>query len=410
NHIDHAKKVDGVWQVPVKLSEKFNRTGQQVTSATIAPNGKEIIVVCNRFDSKGGFDLYRSSWDEATNDWGEIVNLGTSINTEMDETTPYYFDDTTLYFSSKGHFSIGGYDVFMTTKISDTVWNVPKTMGIPINSPFDEVNYSVNRDKSMAFYTSNRNSGYGEYDIYRIVSGFDQGIDSLLRDGETDILLVQIDSLTDGRLTSYKQTQLMAIADAIAKNPALKVEIVGIPDPGLSGDAAAADARKKSLEAYNFLLGLGVPEQNIKVEYASMKAEKETELTAKVERPESAGDKPMEPIYEQTIYFGLSSSMITDWSKGKLAGGILAFLAANPDKKIYMSGHADHTGPDDFNLKLSEKRVKNVETYLREQGVKNPIQAEYFGEAQPSISTEEVETDPSKLIYNRRVKMVVFNQ
>lgn len=410
NHIYHARKSGDAWQVPVKLSEKFNRTGQQVTSATIAPNGREIIVVCNRFDTKGGFDLYMSKWDDATNDWGEIRNMGTSVNTELDETTPFFFNDTTLYFSSKGHFSIGGYDVFMTTRVSDTVWSVAKTLGIPINSPFDEINYSINRDRSKAFYASNRNSGYGEFDVYRIVSGIDRGIDSLFPEGQTDLLLVQVDSLPNGKLTTYKQQQLFAIAEAINKNLNLKVEIVGIPEKGLSGEEASADARRKALEAYNFLLGLGVPQENIKVEYTGMKKEKATELTTEVKKTEIKGDKPLQPIYEQTIYFGLNSHMITDWSKGKLAGGILKFLADNKDKKVYMSGHADHTGPDQHNLILSEKRVKTVESYLRENGVTNPIQAEYFGESQPSISTDEVETDPSKLIYNRRVRMVVFNQ
>jgi outer membrane protein OmpA-like peptidoglycan-associated protein len=410
NQVDHARKADGVWQAPIKLSEKFNRTGQQVTSATISPSGKEVVVVCNRFDTKGGFDLYLSKWDNTTNDWGEIMNLGSSINTELDETTPFFYDDTTLFFSSKGHFSIGGYDVFETKRLSDTVWGVPKTLGIPVNSPFDELNYSVNRDRSVAFYASNRNSGYGEFDIYRIVSGIDKAIDSLMSEGETNLLLVQVDSLPNGNLTNYKQEQLTAIAAAIAANPALKVDIVGIAEPGLTGDAASADARKKALEAYNFLLGLGVPEANIKVQYTGMKAEKDTELTTRDDHQKSGGDKPMQPIFEQTIYFGLNSFMITDWSKGKLSTGILKFLAENPNKKVYMSGHADHTGPDEHNLKLSEKRVKSVEGYLREMGVKNPIQAEYFGEAQPSVPTEDVETDPSKLIYNRRVKMVVFNQ
>ena len=79
-----------------------------------------------------------------------------------------------------------------------------------------------------------------------------------------------------------------------------------------------------------------------------------------------------------------------------------------PNAKVYLSGHSDHIGNEKYNLELSKKRVDSVEEYLRSQGIKQNIRKEYFGESTPRVSMEDVQSDPKKLILNRRVNIVVF--
>ena len=101
--------------------------------------------------------------------WGEPKNLGPMINTEGDENLVFIHPDgKTLFFSSNGHLSIGGYDVYMSKLQDDGTWGKPENLGYPINTIGDDVHFTLSVDGKTAHYSSVREDGLGERDIYKI--------------------------------------------------------------------------------------------------------------------------------------------------------------------------------------------------------------------------------------------------
>jgi hypothetical protein len=125
---------------------------------------REIIQVSYGMKEQSGKDLYRNAVG-SDGVKGQSISLGSEINTTFDEDYPYITKDgKTLYFSSKGHNSMGGYDIFKCTR-TDTlsVWSKPENMGYPINSPYDDILYIPEAEGESASYCSNRKNGKYEY-------------------------------------------------------------------------------------------------------------------------------------------------------------------------------------------------------------------------------------------------------
>ncbi len=398
NHIIHINNDGEKWVQPAKFSEQFNRAGSQITSATISPDGSVMILSATRFDCLGGRDLYISE-NLGEDQWGELKNFGSSLNTEQDEDSPFLSDDTTLYFSSKGHSSIGGYDIFVSY-LRDGKWSEPENLKIPINSPYDEINYLDGHDGSHAFIASNRQGGFGAFDIYMITEGSEKEIDDdmLSNLGKKVPSILIIDSIqldSQGNVDSLYMARLndkIAIMDA---NPNVKAEIYGAALPGEDSDMA----RKRALKAYNYMIDNGIDASRLTANYPG-----KDELDG--EKQDNA-DGPFVAKYEQTIHFGTNSKLVTEYSRGKLEK-FFEYIKDKPNAKIYLSGHADHVGSEKYNLELSKKRVDSVEEYFRSKGIKQEIRKEYFGESTPRVSQDEVRNDPKKLILNRRVNIVIF--
>jgi hypothetical protein len=138
-------------------------------SACLSPDGKTLIFASNKPGGLGGLDLYKIIIDN-TGKWSTPKNLGPSVNTEYDEDAPsIHPDDSTLFFSSKGHNTMGGYDVFMAKEDANGDWGHVKNMGYPINTPDDDIYFNVSADGKRAYYTSIRKGGIGEKDNYEVI-------------------------------------------------------------------------------------------------------------------------------------------------------------------------------------------------------------------------------------------------
>jgi hypothetical protein len=137
-------------------------------SIYFSPDGSYFLASSDRPGGFGGLDLYESiKMPDGT--WSELVNLGPQINTEYDEDAPYIDPDgVTVYFASKGHSSMGGYDIFKTRKKGLKEWSDIINMGYPVNTPGDEIYYVMTPKYNRAYYSSNNLQGYGDMDLYRI--------------------------------------------------------------------------------------------------------------------------------------------------------------------------------------------------------------------------------------------------
>jgi outer membrane protein OmpA-like peptidoglycan-associated protein len=156
------------WSVPKKLNSSIN-TSSFEPSACVSPDGNTLYFVSDRKGGMGGKDIYKSE-KMSNGDWGAAVNLGKTINTPFDEDGPFmHADNTSFYFSSTGHSSIGGYDIF-ESHLNDSAqtWSEPKNVGYPINTVDDDIYFVLSANGKHAYYSSVQENGIGEKDIYMV--------------------------------------------------------------------------------------------------------------------------------------------------------------------------------------------------------------------------------------------------
>ncbi len=158
----------GLYQKLEHLPPSVNGNGD-VIAASINNEENEIYFASNRKGGYGGTDIYVCR--KLNNKWLEPENLGPSINTEYDEDFPNLSpDENTLFFSSKGHGSMGGYDIFKATRNpQNNKFENPKNIGYPINTSYDDMNFRISKTKRYGYLASIRGDGLGDYDIYRVV-------------------------------------------------------------------------------------------------------------------------------------------------------------------------------------------------------------------------------------------------
>jgi tetratricopeptide (TPR) repeat protein len=161
-----SKFIDGLWQQPEKLNNNINSSAAEMY-ACVSDDGKTLYFTSDRKGGFGGFDIYKSEIDIEGN-WQKPVNLGGTINTSFDEVSPFITkDNKTLYFSSQGHFNIGGFDIYKSTK-SGSGWSKPENLGFPFNTTDDDIFFFPLKNGTIAYYSKFKESGYGDNDIYRI--------------------------------------------------------------------------------------------------------------------------------------------------------------------------------------------------------------------------------------------------
>jgi len=158
---------NGNWSPIVKLNDNIN-TKYWESHATVSHDNRKLYFTSNRKGTIGGLDIYVSGRDTSGN-WGPPENLGPVINTIYNEESPFLSkDDKTLFFSSRGHFNMGGYDIFYSTKLDNGEWSVPLNVGYPLNSTDDDVFFNPVGDGYEAYYSILGPQGYGREDIYRV--------------------------------------------------------------------------------------------------------------------------------------------------------------------------------------------------------------------------------------------------
>ncbi len=144
----------------------INTKNSSETDICYSNDGVEAYFVSDREGSLGGSDIYHT-YKNNNGNWVTPKNLGKTINTQFDENDVFLSNDgATLYFSSKGHTSIGGFDIFKSKKLHNGNWGKPENLGFPINSTFNEVTYYESNDNR--FLASDREGGKGKFDIYKI--------------------------------------------------------------------------------------------------------------------------------------------------------------------------------------------------------------------------------------------------
>ncbi|PIP54767.1 MAG: hypothetical protein COX07_03570 [Bacteroidetes bacterium CG23_combo_of_CG06-09_8_20_14_all_32_9] len=160
---------DGKCSNFIKMPEIINSPFWE-GKVSITPDGRKLYFSSNRSGGFGGKDIYKVTKDENGN-WTNLLNLGPSINTEFDEDAPFIHPDKqTFYFSSNGHNTMGGYDIFNSMRLdSENNWTEPVNIGYPINTTSDDIGFVISADGNTAYLSSAHDNQFGKHNIYKVV-------------------------------------------------------------------------------------------------------------------------------------------------------------------------------------------------------------------------------------------------
>ncbi len=172
--------IGDTYSQPAKLKGKINSYSWD-GHCSLSPDGKTIYFSSERSGGFGGKDIYSAKLlsDSA---WGKITNLGDSVNTPYDEDAPFmHADGRTLFYSSKGLKSSGGYDIFIANMdLKDSTFKKIANIGYPVNSPDDDIYFVMAANGAKAYYSSGKKGGQGLNDIYAVETGFETNKPSVL--------------------------------------------------------------------------------------------------------------------------------------------------------------------------------------------------------------------------------------
>lgn len=162
SHIDNDQ-----WSSPQKLPKPIN-TAFEESHASLSLDGNTIVFTSDRPGGMGDKDIYMVH-KLPDGSWGKISHLDSTINTALNEESPFLsYDGNTLFFASEGHSSMGGYDIFKSEKDEHGNWQKAVNIGYPINTPGDDLFYIPTLDGQRVYFASERAGGYGRADIYII--------------------------------------------------------------------------------------------------------------------------------------------------------------------------------------------------------------------------------------------------
>ncbi len=157
------------WTKPEKLRGGVNTQAWE-GSASLTSDGKKLYFSSNREGGFGGRDIYVAEL-QSDGSWGNVQNLGPTINTKYDDDAPFIHPDRrTMYYSSKGHNSMGGYDIFYTY-LNEDGWDEPMNIGYPVNTIDDDRYYVLSADAKTGYYSTAGRSENGMHDIYTVSPG-----------------------------------------------------------------------------------------------------------------------------------------------------------------------------------------------------------------------------------------------
>lgn len=338
----------------------------------------------NKLGGLGGFDLYSAEIKE-DGSLGDPINLGEEVNSDKDEKYPFVTKEGKyLYFSSTGHETVGGYDVF-ASRIVNNSYKDPKNLGTEFNSVENEIAFFLTKD-NQGYVSSNKDSGEGNYDIYRFYKeDIKQLIKGIVVDAETQIPLPNSEVILideEGREIGRQITNENAEYDF----------------PVVPFDAYTLTVLKEGFED-------GIIDFEA-INGSRFTYQKNLELTPTKAEILEVEDKRV--IDLENIYFDFNKWTIKEESTISM-NKVAEVLHAYPEMRIVINAHTDSKGTKAYNLELSENRAAAAMKYLINKGIDpNRLLSFGLGETQPLIDCKNDCTKAEDQI-NRRIEFIVKN-
>jgi len=378
--IYESQKENGVWKNPVKLGSTIN-TRHHELSFTISKDGNFAFFSSDRPGGYGGLDIYMSI-SEGNGKWSEAINLGSNINTPYDDDAPFLnFDNSILYFNSKGHNSIGGYDIFKST-INGTVWSVAQNLGIPVNSPYDDAFYMQTQNGKMAYFSSDRPGGFGESDIYAVEAITGDNLSDAGSEEYTGVFTAMLDSQNNLGALLYPaatapspviKTSLKLkgfVTDGLTRNP-LNTRITLIDKTLLTTEAVLETDENGYFEIdlekdRNY--GLIIESDGYLLRSETLNLPERPEAEEIELKPMLFQDSSKSVLALQNVHFYPNHDYIKSYSLAEL-DWLYTYLLDNPNLDVVITNYINPEDTMQYKKHLNEKRAAAVIKYLRSKGL-----------------------------------------
>jgi outer membrane protein OmpA-like peptidoglycan-associated protein len=402
------RRADGTWGNISEQKIKNGRVGSYDADYTFAENGTILIISTLRYDTEGARDLYISR-QEANGRWSEPRNMGTSVNTTMDEYSPFYSEDErSLYFATEGFPGFGGTDIFRVTRIGDSWdnWTPPENIGTDINTETNERYFYFDEADDHAYFA--RMNADSTYSVIRVERP------EFLK--KTPLVAVRgnvlnketnrpVNSVISMLILPEERTYSMTISDEstgayeVLVPSGNEFKLISEKEGYEPYETTLALENRNSEYAYNLDIGMGlavlIPDEII----AATDEEPEEPEVRPAITPEFETETIIsEDAYEITFPF---DSDVIDEESYPVIDFLVKFMEKSPDVIIELAGFTDQIGNERYNFKLSIRRALAVKHYMVNKGVdQRRIRVMGFGEHMPIVEGETKQD----LRMNRRVE------
>ncbi len=402
-------KSDSVWSSPRSLGENVNSEFSE-KSLSISPDGTTIFFSSDRPGGQGELDIYVSVRDQG-GDWGPAVNLGSNINTEFDEDSPFIdYDNKTLYFSSRGGKGMGGYDIFKAEYDSaSNNWMDIVNLGYPMNTPDDDIYFVGTKEGKKGYFASVRDDGMGYTDIYMVTVPYSD-IDTKERLGPRNYLTKGVQDSTQNEVNQSVSLQVSVNdyddgtpLDAIVRLRRVEDNVVFNVT---SDQPGKYQVRVNHPQEAVYMLSMerdGYLFKNISITLPAATNESQNILrTFELSKLKVGLGSILRNIYFDFDRFTLKSESFEELNK------LEGLLAGSPNMRIEIAGHTDYVGSDNYNNTLSVKRANAVINFLINKGIDpRRLEPKGYGKSRPIASNDD-EEDGREL--NRRVEFIILQQ
>ena len=355
-------KENDKWEYRGEFS--FNSDDYSTGHPSIDNTGKVLYFASDMPGGYGGSDIYFSVFNNGF--WSEPFNLGPKVNTQGNEFFPFISNDGVLYFSSNGHGGLGGLDVYFSVP-EGGVFNTVENMGYPLNSPKDDFSFVLDEPGTQGYFSSNRNGGRGNDDIYFVkLTYIPVIIRGVVKDRETG------DVLPDTKISIVNQAADTIFTSFTRNDGQFEFEVSKGKDYIVNGQKEFYFTNEAMVETKKLR-----PNDETFVElFLEMEAVDDDGYPEPIMMEEENGE-PLQVIDMEYISFGVG-----DWEIESAAGQtidqLIEFLLKYPDMEIRIESHTDSRGDDEKNLLLSKRRAKAAFDYIKSKGV-DPLRVGYEG-------------------------------
>ncbi len=376
---------DGSISTPENISIKNDYNYSPKADYYPTTDQKVLLMSVERDDTYGNRDLYVSF--KKGEEWSEPLSLGGDVNTAADEASPYLQEDNkTLFFSSSGFSGFGGSDIYKTSRLDNswTKWTEPENMGGGLNSTGDDVYFNMPATSKHAYFT--RGNSDENTDIFRFTVD-DFYIDTLKTDMESKPLIATV----SGKVLNTKNNQPVVGA------------LIVIDEEGSGADIADLTSDRSGNYQVELKPGISYGFVAIKDGYEGKK--EVVDVVAGDESNELDKDLYLDPVALasplEIVYFDYNKSDVKSGHQSYL-NGLVKFFESGGIDVLQLDGHTDSKGSEYFNLKLSESRANEVMDYLVSKGIATErIKVVPKGELEPAAPNDNDENKAK----NRRVEL-----